>query len=160
MISIIYESDVFADKFSSFALAHQVNCCGKMGSGVAKTVKEKYPDVYNEYRKLCSTMDMDKLLGDYQIINTPRRAAPVVNLFGQMHYGYEDHTYTDYQAFTDSLTNACKELKISHNITKIVMPYKIGCCRGGGDWDTVLRILKAVSDKQGVDFILVSNTKR
>ena len=28
---------------------HQVNCQGKMGSGIAKSIKEKWPIVYKEY---------------------------------------------------------------------------------------------------------------
>ena len=32
---------------------------------------------------------------------------------------------------------------------KIAMPYKIGCCRGGADWDTVKKIIDTTF--QGVD---------
>lgn len=158
MINTIHGSDVFAPKYSNYALAHQVNCQGRMGSGVAKTVREKYPEVYNEYHRLCDSTEPSKLLGDHQIVKTPHRQAPVINLFGQMNFGYDGQTYTDYHSFTESLTNACKELKITYNLNKVVMPYKIGCCRGGGDWDIVLRILKAVSDKLDMEFLLVSNT--
>ena len=28
---------------------HQVNCQGRMGSGIAKAIKEKWPVVYSEY---------------------------------------------------------------------------------------------------------------
>ena len=46
----IFESD--AD-----AILHQVNCQGKMGSGVARQVKERYPFVYELYKQAC---DNDK----------------------------------------------------------------------------------------------------
>ena len=157
MIRIIYESDVFADKYSNYALAHQVNCRGVMGSGIAKQVKERFPEVFAEYHKLCSTSNQASLLGDFQIVKTPHRIAPVVNLFGQMDFGYNGHTYTDYQEFANSLAGACKELKTVHNTNKVVMPYRIGCCRGGGNWESVLHILSLISEKGEMDFLLVSN---
>ena len=30
-------------------IAHQVNCQKKMNSGVAKAIREKYPEVYEKY---------------------------------------------------------------------------------------------------------------
>lgn len=30
-------------------IAHQVNCQGKMNSGVAKEVRQRYPHVYRDY---------------------------------------------------------------------------------------------------------------
>lgn len=34
-------------------IAHQVNCRGKMGSGVALAIKQKYPEVYQKYSEAC-----------------------------------------------------------------------------------------------------------
>lgn len=31
-------------------ICHQVNCQGKMNSGVAKAIREKWPEVYTRYR--------------------------------------------------------------------------------------------------------------
>ena len=33
-------------------ICHQVNCKGKMASGVAKEVRERYPDAYWEYMSI------------------------------------------------------------------------------------------------------------
>ena len=54
------------DLFSSTArfIVHQVNCQGKMGSGVALQVKQKFPHVYDEYKKFCS----HNMLGHIQIV--------------------------------------------------------------------------------------------
>ena len=43
------------DMFTSDApyLCHQVNCMGKMGSGIARTVREKFPNAYHDYMTLC-----------------------------------------------------------------------------------------------------------
>ena len=35
-------------------IAHQVNCQGKMGSGVAKVIRDKYPKVYETYLNTCA----------------------------------------------------------------------------------------------------------
>ena len=47
-MSIVFKN---GDMFSSTAniLCHQVNCMGRMGSGIAKTVREKFPNVYEAY---------------------------------------------------------------------------------------------------------------
>ena len=36
-------------------IAHQVNCQGVMGSGVAKAIKNEYPKVYKEYMAVSYT---------------------------------------------------------------------------------------------------------
>lgn len=35
------------------AVIHGVNIAGIMGSGIAKTVRQLYPDVYEGYRSIC-----------------------------------------------------------------------------------------------------------
>lgn len=44
----IIDGDLFTT--NAQIICHQVNCQGKMGSGVAKQVREKYPHVYEEYK--------------------------------------------------------------------------------------------------------------
>ena len=50
-------------------IAHQVNCMGVMGSGVAKQVKEKYPSAFHDYQALCQANCNNRrsLLGIAQI---------------------------------------------------------------------------------------------
>ena len=43
-------------------IVHQVNCYGVMGSGIAKQVKERYPDVYDIYKSLCNNVVPEVLL--------------------------------------------------------------------------------------------------
>jgi O-acetyl-ADP-ribose deacetylase (regulator of RNase III) len=38
------------DKGEVNVIGHIVNCQGVMGSGIAKSIKERYPQVFNEYR--------------------------------------------------------------------------------------------------------------
>ncbi len=47
----IIDGDLFSTK--SNYICHQVNCQGKMGSGVAKQIRTKFPTVYKWYKVRC-----------------------------------------------------------------------------------------------------------
>ena len=143
------------DIFESGAdiICHQVNCQGVMGSGVAKQVKERYPVVYDEYMKWCNERAPKDLLGCTQFV----RLVPVwqevpegefmgvMNIFGQLDYGYNGKCYTDYDALKHSFTNIntfCKDFFSYAPI--LAFPYKFGCARGGGDWNIVYKMIEEV----------------
>lgn len=125
-------------------VAHQVNCMGVMGSGVAAQVKQKYPDAYKMYKDLCDEYSRNRvgLLGKAQLCpvsflpdGTPR--IYVANLFGQYKYGKDKNTiYTNYVALRQCM-NELSEFAIKHNHI-IAMPFKIGCDRGNGDWNHIV----------------------
>lgn len=126
-------------------IAHQVNCQGKMNSGVAKQIKEKYPRAYDEYFELCSMHKdhKDFLMGICQIVavQDSNKCKYVANLFGQLGYGYDGKQYTDLKA----LKNAMFTLKDNlFQVEVVAMPYKIGCARGGANWDDVYKIIDEV----------------
>jgi O-acetyl-ADP-ribose deacetylase (regulator of RNase III) len=54
---IIYTTkSIFDTKFTKAEiLVNPVNCVGVMGAGLAKQFKEKFPDMFEEYWRLCST---------------------------------------------------------------------------------------------------------
>jgi O-acetyl-ADP-ribose deacetylase (regulator of RNase III) len=118
-------------------ILHQVNCKGVMGSGVALTIKQKYPEVYNEYVNFVKKNigASSKLLGSVQLCKTTE-GKYVANLFSQDGYGYKGK-YTDYDALRKGLgklNELCKGKTIA-------LPYKMGSDRGGGDWNKVLGII-------------------
>ena len=153
MIKII-EGDLFCS--DARIITHQVNCQGKMGSGVALQVKRKYPNVYNEYMKVCST----GMLGKIQIVPVdskwngyhsgslliPKYERFICNMFAQNNYGH-DYNHVQYTNI-EALEKCMKELwyvvhaKNGNFGDKIAMPYKIGCCRGGADWNTVYGLIE------------------
>ena len=52
MIRYIEKGDIFRiEGVSSYA--HGCNCAGAMGKGIAVQFKDKYPDMYLEYKLLC-----------------------------------------------------------------------------------------------------------
>lgn len=159
MIKII-EGDLFDSKAT--IIAHQVNCQGRMGSGVALQVKQKYPHVYEEYKKVCSP----NMLGEIQVVSTEKvfiNLYPegnilnpsnqyICNMFGQLNYGYDGKQYTSLEALEACfyklkvvISKGVVSLKRNNlkNIT-IAMPYKIGCARGGADWDKVYKMIEEI----------------
>lgn len=146
------------DLFSTDAkfIVHQVNCLGKMASGVALQVRNKYPHVYIEYLKVVSK----DMLGEIQIVpcNTqyigydsgsifvPTNEQFICNIFSQEKYGYDGKQYTSEEALKKCFEKLkIKTMERNNNFNaKIAMPYKIGCCRGGADWNRVYAIIEEV----------------
>lgn len=118
-------------------ILHQVNCQGVMGSGIAKQVRTRYPEVYEAYKDLCNRYsEKHKLLGTVQVfcIDSSERKFYIGNLFAQENYGYDGRCYTDY----DALRSALSKIKsYAHSNETIAIPYLMGCYRGGGDWKIV-----------------------
>ena len=121
-------------------IAHQVNCMGVMGSGVAKQLRNKYPKLYIEYKEYCNRFyKPSDLLGTicYHSVFINKRY--IANLFGQLFYG-TDKQYTDYAALEKcfkTLASVAKE----HNFD-VAMPYNIGCKLAGGDWNIVYKLIE------------------
>lgn len=137
-MSIVFKN---GDMFTSNAtyLCHQVNCMGRMGSGIAKTVREKFPNVYAEYIRLCNSKDItpNSLLGTTQFVKCGVKI--IANLFSQRDYGYDGKQYTNYDAFRRCLRYIQANAPAG---SSIAFPYKIGCGLGGGKWEIILAIIE------------------
>lgn len=123
---------------------HQVNCQGEMNTGVAAEVRKRYPWVYANYKYVVDDYDKfevakDGLLGvcHYVFIDETRE---IVNIFGQLEYGYDGNCYTDYEALKRAFTTLADN---KENAGKtLAFPYKMGCHRGGGDWNIVYKLIE------------------
>lgn len=111
-------------------ICQQVNCQGRMASGIAKQIRTKWPLVYTNYSEKCFGISPELLLGDIQVVNTSTNQY-VINMFSQLGYGYDGMRYTSYDAFWNCL-NLIKE--IVPKGSKIGFPYRIGCGLGGANW--------------------------
>lgn len=118
-------------------IAHQVNCLGIMGAGIALQIKNKYPEVYKEYKRASERIPMQELLGRSQIIFVEREGKFVANIFSQQRIG--KGRQTNYEALKEGLI----ELKnfAKKNNYSVGLPYKIGCGLAGGDWGVVRKII-------------------
>ena len=70
-------------------IAHQVNCQGKMNSGVAKQIRNKWPEVYESYLYFCGLFSgKGAPLGMCDMVPVSTGQV-VVNMFAQDRYGYD-----------------------------------------------------------------------
>jgi O-acetyl-ADP-ribose deacetylase (regulator of RNase III) len=129
-------------------ICHQVNCMGKMNSGVAKAIRDKWPIVYNKYYEECDSwhawayahypQDSEQqaarvMLGRIQLVQVTENQT-VINLFGQGSFGYDGKRYTSYDAFWMGLGEIRKCVPVGNTIA---FPKNIGCCRGGANWNVI-----------------------
>ena len=106
---------------------HQVNCRRVMGAGVAKQLRAKYPQHYQEYlatQPILGHILPTRIHGDLYI----------VGLYAQDGFG-RDRVYTDYQALAECLTRVARK----GDRLPLYAPYKIGCANAGGNWERVQR---------------------
>lgn len=137
-------------------ICHQVNCQGAMNSGVAKAIRQKWPKVYTEYKAKCdyeeatvndlygkyeSPIDWSEcLLGDIQVVLVDENKA-VINMFAQQYYGYDQKRYTSYDAFWYCLGRIKRVINPEKTIA---FPARIGCVRGGANWNVILTMIEEV----------------
>lgn len=125
-------------------IAHQVNCQGVMGSGIAKQIREKWANVYTAYKAEYDLFtDLNKpLLGNCQLVQVNDHQH-VANLFGQDKYGYDGKRYTSYDGIYNALTNLAFQME-NNNMNSIAFPYRMSSDRGGADWNVVLAMIESV----------------
>jgi O-acetyl-ADP-ribose deacetylase (regulator of RNase III) len=137
-------------------ICHQVNCQGAMNSGVAKAIRNKWPKVYTEYKAKCdyeeatvndlygqyeNPIDWSEcLLGDIQVVLVEENKA-VINMFAQQYYGYDQKRYTSYDAFWYCLGRIKRVINPEKTIA---FPARIGCVRGGANWNVILTMIEEV----------------
>lgn len=166
MIKVI-DGDLFTTdaKF----ICHQVNCQKRMGSGVALQVREKFPHVYREYCKVASP----EMLGQVQIIPikekylgydcgsllVPYKEQWICNMFAQDNYGYDGKLYTDLDALEKCFKHMNGRICERNNNcgATVAMPWKIGCCRGGANWDEVYQMIDKIFKYQNVELWRLDN---
>ena len=130
-------------------ICQQVNCQGKMNSGIAKQIREKWPVVYSNYMEKYKILNgvSGALLGDIQIVGlwedfyATDFHQSVINMFSQEYYGYNGRRYTSYDAFWNCLNLIKKSVTTDK---KIGFPYNIGCGLGGANWNVILAMIDTV----------------
>lgn len=129
-------------------ICHQVNCRGAMNSGVAKAIRQKYPEVFEAYFNCAKDIDIgfgdkqlswEHMFGHIQLIPINKRY--IVNMFAQDGYGYDGKRYTSYDAFWNCLNEI--KMKVPDGET-IAFPYKIGSVRGGANWEVIYKMIEEV----------------
>lgn len=128
----IVKGDLFS--YSGKALAHGCNCAGAMGAGIAVAFKDKFPSMFEEYRRKCRSGlyvpgDVFTWSGDGKV---------VFNLATQAHF----NVGATLQAIKESVTVMLEEAE-DMGLSEVAMP-KIGAGLGGLQWEDVLQVLQGV----------------
>lgn len=135
-------------------ICQQVNCMGVMGAGLAKQIRNKYPEVYDAYTEMCGMFSKKKLFGQSQMVKC-NDGKYIANIFGQLDYG-TNKVQTDYKALYDGLSrvfNAVIKLK-QYKGKSIAIPYGIGCGLAGGNWGKVYEIIEELSESYNYDITI------
>lgn len=122
-------------------IVHQVNCKGEMNTGIAEQIKEKWGQVFRDYKSLADSFHESELLGTTQAVVIGHMQA-VVNLFGQGNYGYDGERYTNYEAIYSGLESVAELAR--RDSLSVAIPYNMGCDRGGANWEIVYKMIEVL----------------
>ena len=118
-------------------IVHGCNCMGVMGSGVAKIVKDQYPEAYAQYLKKHQKTGL--ILGEIQFINSNNKI--IINAMTQDGYGKTSDRYANYEAIAQVFEKINDYFYlISDGV--IAMPM-IGAGLANGDWGVISAIIES-----------------
>jgi len=131
-------------KVAEGVICHQVNCKGKMGSGLALAIKNMYPSVYQAY--------MGRFEGGFLWVGNTffDQVGPklwVCSMCGQHEYG-RGPRQTNYRGLRNCLRMLRKWQAIHRHMfgeaLQAYFPFKMSSDRAGGDWYLVSHMIKDV----------------
>ena len=150
MIEIV-DGDLFDRQNELDVIAHQVNCQGAMGKGVALQFRDNFPRSARAYqiqvediRRLFGHTQMGKYLLGQNLIEE-ENGILTCSMFAQEYYGHQGR-YTNYIAFARCCRGLVMYLEGEdfEKVWRIGMPYNIGCGMAGGSWNRIYHILDEV----------------
>lgn len=111
-------------------ICHGVNCQGAMNSGVAKFIRQQWPEVFTSYRKFINDNGGigKHLLSRIDYVTIIDKQLYVANCFTQEFYGYDNKVYAEAGAIVQSLSYA---FNFAHRMNLPVYLPHIGGKRGG-----------------------------
>lgn len=116
------------------AIGHGVNTKGLMGAGIAKAIREAYPQISGAYIQWCNQGAQG---GDVQLYKISDERI-IVNIASQELPGAD----AQYAWLATGLMEAVKQLR-ALSIHRLALP-RIGCGIGGLDWEAVRVIMRMV----------------
>lgn len=130
-------------------LAHQVNCKGRMGAGVAKQIRKRLLSEvqYQKYRRACHEYGAD-LLGICELVET-ESGKWIANLFAE-----DEPTGRGLDTNYEALEKALKSLKYQAKGHSISLPGYLGCGLAGGDWEIVYQMIYDIFEDYPGDVVI------
>ncbi len=124
-------------------IVQSVNHQGKMGSGLARQIVSKWPEINTPdsmYQTMCKNMTFEDIRSNGSIVwYAIDENKKVACIFGQDKYG-RDKQYTDYLALGNGFETVRNLAK--HYSMSVAIPSAIGCGLGGGLWDIVKEMIE------------------
>jgi O-acetyl-ADP-ribose deacetylase (regulator of RNase III) len=130
--------DLFANAHGVEAFAHGCNCQGSMGAGIAAGFRQRYPQMFEQYRACCKAEPRQFNLGDAWLWRAEGQPS-VFNLGTQEQFW---HARASYEAIEQALVQM-RELADAEGIRSIAIP-RIGVGHGGLSWRKVRVIVERV----------------
>jgi hypothetical protein len=154
----VIKGDIFDHKLEEVnrVVVHGCNAQGVMGSGIAKTIRDMYPKVYEDYK------DYEEFRGLYlgdiiqTLIHPKLRIASIIT---QEYYGRDPNTlFVDYETVEHSLKSLVRHFKTKNEIQgtniEIHLPF-IGGDLANGDRTILMGIFEEVfKDYDATLFVL------
>ena len=136
---MIYEVDADLLAFPNIdAFIHQCNCFHTMGAGIAKQIREKYPEMYKADIAHGRRGDVTRL-GKFSWVKC-HDGKVGYNMYSQYNFGTMSRS-TNYEAVANGLEAVCTHA-ILNGIERIGLPKNMGCTLGGGNWNIVKTIIE------------------
>lgn len=137
-------------------LVHQANCFHTMGSGIARVIREKFPQAFVADQK--TTHGVGKL-GTYSTAIIAYRRF-IVNLYGQGEFGRDSRgdRDTSYDAFYDALKLLFTWMeRDGRGIPyEILIPYGIASNLAGARWPIIAKMIEVLeADYKNVSVTIV-----
>jgi O-acetyl-ADP-ribose deacetylase (regulator of RNase III) len=139
MITHKYNSNI--TEVTHGVVVHGCNAQGVMGSGVAKQLRAKYPEIYVDYLNHIESCKKDKMpvLG-FVVYTQVSKDLHIANAITQEFYGRDGKQYIDYTAVLYALMRTARYANALQ--AQVHVPYLIGAGLGGGDEKTILEIIE------------------
>ena len=122
------------------------NCFCTQGAGVAKAIRDKYPEVYLAD---CENPNINKLGTVLPVKLSNNKPSYCFLNYNQYNYG-RDKRYVNYEAFYNCLEkseNKCLKLGLS----SLALPHGMSSNLAGGSWKIILPMIEDVFNKSSVD---------
>lgn len=133
-------------------LVNTVNCVGVMGAGVALAFKQRYPEMFREYKRLC---EHNNIVPGKMHVWHPLGSEWVINFPTKRHWK-DQSRYDDIEAGLDDLHSYLRSL----GPVTVAMP-ALGCGHGGLDWARVSTMIRSrLQDLEARIFVFAPEDSR
>lgn len=135
-------------------IVHGCNCQNTMGSGIAKEIRERYPEAYEVDTKFSQMVSPEEKLGKISATlgtfgtfnDDPPHQFAIVNAYTQLNFMPRGVDHFDYDAFKNILGELDWLFSTRSVPTRYGFPY-IGMGLAGGDKDRIIAMLEDFAEK-------------